>query len=83
MVARCCADQKAARLRLAQFLPHPLQRPAQRRLVQFFLDMHDRRQHPQQDAGMLARKGEMPADTKIIPAAIVRDDAAIAWSEKA
>jgi hypothetical protein len=39
--------------------------------------MHDRRQHPQQDAGMLARKGEMPADTKIIPAAIVRDDAAI------
>jgi hypothetical protein len=26
-------DQKAAWLRLAQFLPHPLQRPAQRRPV--------------------------------------------------
>ena len=54
-VGEVLRDQKAARLRLAQLLPHPLQRPAHRRLVRFFPDMHNGRQHPQQDAGMIRR----------------------------
>ena len=81
-VGEVLCDQKAARLRLAQLLHHPLHRPAQRRLVRFFPDMHDGRQHPQQDAGMIAGKGEVAADKKEIPAAIVRDDAAIPRGRK-
>ena len=64
-------NQKTARLRLAQLLHHPVQRPAQRRLVGFFPDMHDRRQHPQQDVGMIAVKHEVAADNTAFPAAIV------------
>ena len=48
-VGEVLCDQKAARLRLAQLLSHPLQRPAHRRLIRFFPDMHDGRQNPQQD----------------------------------
>ena len=76
-VGEMLRDQKAARLRLAQLLPHPLQRPAQRRLVRFLPDMHDRRQHPQQDVGMIAGKGEVAADNEAIAAAIDAGDAAI------
>lgn len=71
-VGEVLCDQKAARLRLAQLLHHLLQRPAQGGLVQFFSYMHDGRQHPQQDAGMLAGKDEVPADHKAIPAAVER-----------
>ena len=39
-------------------------RPAQRRLVRVFPDMRDRRQHRQQDAGMIAGQGEVPADDR-------------------
>jgi hypothetical protein len=63
-------DQKAARLPLAQLLHHPLHGPAQRSLVRFFPDMHDGRQHPQQDAGMIGGKGEAATDKKEISAAI-------------
>jgi len=45
-VGEVLCDQKAARLRLAQFLPHPLHRPAQCRLVRFCPEVHDGRQHP-------------------------------------
>ena len=44
-VGEMLCNQKAARLRLEQFLPHPLQRPAQRRFIRFFPDMHNGRQH--------------------------------------
>ena len=71
-VGEVLGHQKAARLRLAQLLRHPLERPAQRRLVRFFPDMHNGRQHPQQDPGMTASEGEVAAGNKAIPAAIER-----------
>jgi hypothetical protein len=75
-VGKLLRHQKAARQRIAQLLPHPLQRPAQRRLVRFFLEMHNGRQHAQQDAGMAAGECEVPADNKAIPSAIQRVNAA-------
>ncbi len=65
-VCEVLRDQRAARLRLEQLLPHPLQRPAHRRLVRFFPEMHDGRQHPQQDAGMIAGEGEVAAHNAAI-----------------
>ena len=62
---------------LAQLLHHSLNRPAQHRLVRFFPDMHDGRQHSQQDAGMIAADSKAASDKKEIPAAVIRDDAAI------
>jgi hypothetical protein len=76
-VREVLCDQKAARLWLAQLLPHPLQRPAQRRLVRFLSDMPYRRQRPEQDAGMSAGKREVAADHEAIAAAIDCDDPAI------
>ena len=58
-VREMLCDQKAARLWLAQLLHHPLQRPAHCRLVRFFADMHNGRQHPQQDAGMIPGKARV------------------------
>ena len=75
-------DQEAARLPLAQLLHHPLHGPAQRGPVRFLPDMDDGRQHPQQDAGMIAVEGEAAADEEEIPAAIPGDDAAAARGGK-
>jgi len=75
-------DQKAARLWLAQLLHHPLQRPAHCCPVRFFADIHNVRQHPQQDAGMIPGKGEVPSDNEAIPAAIVRGKATIPRTSK-
>jgi hypothetical protein len=39
---------------------------------------HDRRQHPQQDVGVIAGKTEAAADQREVVAAVQRDDAALA-----
>ena len=81
-VGELLCDEETARLRIAQFLPHPLQRPAHRRLLRFFADMHDRRQFRQKNIGMLTGKGEVPADKQAIPAAIARGDTTIQRERK-
>ena len=68
--------QHAARLRLAQLLLHAFQRPAHRRTVRFRTDVHHRRQHPQQDAGMVAIQREVAADRGERAAAVEHGDAA-------
>jgi hypothetical protein len=67
--------QKAAWLAFAQFLPHPLQRPAHRRLVRFFPDMHDRRQYSEQHAGVRAGERKMTPNNKTTAAVDVGDAA--------
>ena len=75
-VRQVLGHQKASRLALAQFLSHPLQRPAHRRLVRFLLDMHDRRQDPEQHARVIPGEREVSADNKAIAAAVHGYDAA-------
>jgi hypothetical protein len=72
-----CFSEMASWLRLAQFRRHPLDKPVQRGLVRFFLEMHNRWQHPQQDAGLIAGQGEVPTDNKANCAAVGRADASI------
>ena len=60
-----------------QFLHHPLDRPAQRQLIRFVLDMHDGREHSQQDAGMISGKAEVAADTGDISSPVPGGDATI------
>ena len=76
-VGEVLEDQEAARLRLAQLLHHPLDGPAQRQLVRFFLDVDDRREHSQQDAGVIALEAEVAADAGDVSSPIPGGDATI------
>ena len=45
--------------------------------VRLFPEMHDGRKDTEQDVGMIAREGKIPADTEAIPAAIDRANGTI------
>ena len=45
--------QETAGLRLTQLCHHPLDRPTQRQLIGLLPDVNDRREHPQQDTGVI------------------------------
>jgi hypothetical protein len=70
-VGKMLCDQQASRLRLAQLLHQPLDRPTQYRLFRFLLQMHDRREDSQQDARVIGGQCEVSADHKKFSAPIV------------
>ena len=63
-------DERAARPRLAQLVAHLIEAPAQFRFVGFLADVDDRRQHAEQQAGVIAVEGEMAAGDHAIAAAV-------------
>ncbi len=76
-VGEVLQDQEAARLRLAQLLHHPLDGPTQRQLIRFFPDVNDRREHPQQDTGVIAFEAEVAADAGDVSSPIPGGDATV------
>ena len=65
-------DQRAAGLRIAQLFFHAFQRPAHRRLVRLFPEMHDWGQRSQQNFGVTAGEDKMAANHVATPVFLTR-----------